>query len=54
MKNLTLALPIVMLASVTPVFAQPNSATQVELLFVQNAEAVIFADSTLTLKGVSP
>ncbi|MGK7897088.1 MAG: glycine zipper family protein [Xenococcus sp. (in: cyanobacteria)] len=54
MKNLTLALPIVMLASVTPVFAQPNPATQVELLFVQNAEAVVFADSTLTLKGVSP
>ena len=54
MKSLTLAIPIAMLASVTPVFAQPNPATQVELLFVQNAEAVVFANDTLTLKGISP
>ncbi len=54
MKNFTLAIPIVMLALVTPVYAQPNPTTQVELLFVQNAEAVVYENGTLTLKGVSP
>ena len=54
MKNLTLALPIAMLAALTPVYAQPNPTTQVELLFVQNAEAVVYENGTLTLKGVSP
>ena len=54
MKNLTLALPIAMLASVTPVYAQPKPDTQMELLFVQNAAAVVFENGTLTLKGVSP
>ena len=43
-----------MLAAVTPVYAQPNPTTQVELLFVQNAEAVVYENGTLTLKGVSP
>ena len=51
MKNFTLAIPIVMLASVTPVYAQPNPP---ELLFVQSAEGVVFEGETLTLKGVSP
>ena len=54
MKNLTLALPIAMLAALTPVNAQTDSTTEVELLFVQNAEAVVFEDNTLTLKGISP
>ena len=54
MKNFTLALPIAILASVTPVYAQPNPTAQVELLFVQNAAAVVFENGTLTLKGVSP
>ena len=53
MKNLTLALPIAMLATLTPVYAQPNPTTEVELLFVQNAEAVVYENGTLTLKGVS-
>jgi hypothetical protein len=53
MKNLTLALPIAILASVTPVYAEPNPTTP-ELLFVQSAEGVVFEDGTLTLKGVSP
>ncbi len=42
------------LASVVAVYAQPNPSTEVELLFVQNAEAVVFEGETLTLKGVSP
>ena len=54
MKNLTLSLPIAILAAMTPVYAQQNPTTQVELLFVQNAEAVVYENGTLTLKGVSP
>ncbi|MGB5635285.1 MAG: hypothetical protein WBM86_21235 [Waterburya sp.] len=54
MKYLTLGLPIAILALVTSVYAQPNPTTEVELLFVQNAEAVVFEGETLTLKGVSP
>jgi hypothetical protein len=54
MKNLTLALPIAILVAVVPVSAQPNPATEVELLFVQNAEEVVFENRTLTLKGISP
>ena len=54
MRNFNLAMPIAILASFTPVYAQTNPATQVELLFVQNAEEVVFEDNTLTLKGVSP
>ena len=54
MKNLTVALPMAMLASVTPVYAQAKPNTTVELLFVQNAEGVVFENGTLTLKGVSP
>ena len=53
MKNLTLALPIAILASVTTVYAQPTATTP-ELLFVQNAEGVVYENETLTLKGVSP
>jgi hypothetical protein len=53
MKNLTLALPIAILASSAPVSAQPNPTTP-ELLFVQSASGVVFEDGTLTLKGVSP
>ena len=54
MKNLTLALPMAMLAAVTPVYAQQKPNTTVELLFVQNAKGVVFKDETLILKGVSP
>ena len=54
MKNLTLALPMAILASITPAFAQPTATTPTELLFVQNADAVVFENGTLTLKGVSP
>ncbi len=53
MKNLTLALPMAILASVTPVYAEPNPTTP-ELLFVQSASGVVFEGKTLTLKGVSP
>ena len=54
MKNLTVSLPMAMLASVTPVCAQPKPNTTVELLFVQNAAGVVVENGTLTLKGVSP
>jgi hypothetical protein len=47
-------LPIALLTSVTPVYAEPNSTTSPDLLFVQSAEGVVFEGETLTLKGVSP